>query len=125
MLGSKCWFGIATSILLISGVLASSAHAQGRGQGKEKPAAHRPQVTVELAVSAARDVLAAKGFEVVRVEVAEDHQIVYYRAGNRGRGRGHGPPARMIIRRRAERVVVEEAPEGIRLEIGIKLGIEL
>ncbi len=122
---NKRWLGTAVCVLVVSAALASPAHAQGRGQGKEKSANERPAVTVELAVSAAREVLVANGFEVVRVEVLDDHQIVYYRAGNQGRGRGHGPPARMIIRRSAERVVVEEAPDGIRLEIGIKLGIKL
>ena len=67
----------------------------------------------------------AQGFEVVRVETKDDYKIVYYRRGNRGRGRGLGPPARMIIRRVEDRIVLDEAPEGIRLEISVKLGIRL
>lgn len=110
--------------LLLTPVLASSVAAQGRGHGPKKEA-DQPQVTVQVAVSAARDVLVAQGFEVVRVEVAEDRQVIYYRAGNQGRGRGHGPPARMVVRRVEERVVLEEAPESLRIEIGIKLGIRL
>lgn len=108
--------------LLIGG--APPLAAQGKGQGPKKAAA-KERVTVELAVAATREVLVAHGFEVVRVEVKEDHHVVYYRAGNQGRGRGHGPPVRMIVRRVEERVVLEEAPDDLRLEIGIKLGIKL
>jgi hypothetical protein len=114
---------LAAALLLVP-ILASPAEAQGRGQGPKKTPAP-PPVTIELAVNAAREVLVSQGFEVVRVEVNDDHHIVYYRAGNQGRGRGHGPPARMLVRRVEERVVLEGAPESLRLEIGIKLGIRL
>jgi hypothetical protein len=80
---------------------------------------------VDIALGAAREVLVAKGYEVVRVEVEGDRRIVYYRAGNQGRGRGQGPPMRMVIRMTEEKLVLDEAPEGLRVDIGIKLGIRL
>ena len=86
---------------------------------------HHRQVTVALGVSAARDVLVAHGFRVVRVETRDGAQIIYYRRGNRGRGKGKGPLRKIVVRRVAERVVFDEAPDDIRVDIGIKLGIRL
>ena len=109
---------------LIAGFMlfATPAAAQGRGH-RDQP--DKPQVTYEAALGATRQVLVAKGFEVVRVEVQGDDRIVYYRAGNQGRGRGQGPPRRLIIRRTDERLVLVDAPDEVRVEIGVKLGIRL
>jgi hypothetical protein len=120
-----------TALIVGFVVLATPAAAQDRGhQDKDKPGKpkeheSRPQVTFEAALGATREVLVAKGFEVVRVEVQGQDRIVYYRAGNQGRGRGQGPPRRLIIRRVEERLVLVDAPDPIRVEIGIKLGIRL
>lgn len=116
------------ALALAAAAGATPAWAQGRGREEKRPEGKHegaPKVTVELALSAAREVLGKQGYEVVRVEVEGDRQIIYYRAGNQGRGRGHGPPARMVIRRTEERIVLEDAPDGVRLEIGIRLGIKL
>jgi hypothetical protein len=102
--------------------VATPAMAQGRGH-QDKPA--KPQITFEAALGATREVLVAQGFEVLRVEIQGDTRIVHYRAGNQGRGRGHGPPQRMIIRRTEERLVLVDAPDQVRVQIGIKLGISL
>lgn len=103
-------------------VVGSPAAAQGKAKTKAPPS---PKVTVDAALSVTKDVLVQQGFEVLRVEVEQERHVVYYRAGNRGRGKGHGPPMRMVIRRVEERIVLEEAPDDLRLEIGIKLGIKL
>jgi len=109
---------------LIAGfvLFVAPAAAQGRGH-QDKP--EKPQVTFEAALGATREVLVAKGFEVIRVEVQGDDRIVYYRAGNHGRGRGQGPPRRLIVRRTGERLVLVDAPDEVRVEIGVKLGIRL
>lgn len=117
-------FRILLTLAVLAVVSAAPAAAQGRGNNARARGA-APRVSIDLAVSAAREVLVAQGFEVVRVETKDDYKIVYYRRGNRGRGRGLGPPARMIIRRVDDRIVLDEAPEGIRLEISVKLGIRL
>jgi hypothetical protein len=78
---------------------------------------------MDVAFSATREVLVAKGLELRRIEVEGDRQIVYCRAGNRGRGQG--PPQRMALRFAEKKLVVDEAPEDLKLEIGIKLGIKL
>lgn len=117
-------FRILLTLAVLAVVSTAPAAAQGRGNNaRERRAA--PRVTVDLAVSTVREVLVAQGFEVLRVETKDDYKIVYYRRGNRGRGRGLGPPARMIIRQIEDRIVLDEAPEGIRLEISVKLGIRL
>ncbi len=105
----------------------SSAEAQGRGRGRGQgpDKANKDVISFELAIGATRDVLGEKGFDVVRVEEDGDIQIVYYRRGNRGRGRGGGPVERLVIRRTDGRVQVEDAPDDIRVSIEIKLGIRI
>ena len=113
---------LRSSFFLIALAAAATlpAQAQGRGHANTKKTEHaKPKVTVDIAVSAAKDVLVKQGFDVLRVETKGDRQIIYYRAGNRGKGKG------MIVRRSEDRIVLEEAPDALRLEIGIKLGIKL
>jgi len=113
-------------VVTLAAAAAAPVWAQGRGHANAKKTEHaKPKVTVDLAVSAAKDVLVKQGFDVLRVETKGDSQIIYYRAGNKGKGKGQGPPARMIVRRNDDRIVLEEAPDALRLEIGIKLGIKL
>jgi len=115
--------GIALAALLI--LFAAPAAAQkpkhAAGKNEKDPAT----VTLGVALSATKEVLVKQGYEVVSVETLSDRQIVTYRAGNRGNGRGKGPPVRMVIRRVENRIVLDDAPDGLKLEIGIKLGIKL
>jgi hypothetical protein len=122
---------LAGAVLALAVLGATPTWGQGhegqKGQKGQQGQGHENKggVTVEVALGATRDVLVAKGFEVIRVEIQGDRRIVYYRAGNQGRGRGQGPPQRLVIRRAEDKLVVDEAPEGVRLEIGVKLGIKL
>jgi hypothetical protein len=75
------------------------------------------------AVAAARYALVKHGYEIVRVDVIRDTRIIYYRVGNRGRGRGKGRLEKIVIRRDRERVVFDDAPKVVQLEINVKLGI--
>ncbi len=106
-------------------VVLTPAHAQGRGRGQNKVKKDKETVSIEIAITATRDVLREKGFDVVRIEQEDDFQIVYYRRGNRGRGRGGGPVDRLVIRWTPERVEVRDAPDEIRIGIEIKLGIRI
>jgi len=117
--------GFATALLAALALSATPALAQGKGKNDKKPAADHSGVSVELALSATKDVLVKQGFEVVRVESQGDKQIVYYRAGNQGKGKGKGPPVRMVIERVNDRIVLQDAPDELRIEIGVKLGIKL
>ena len=106
-------------------VVLTPAYAQGRGRGQNKVKKERETVSIEIALTATREVLTEKGFDVVRIEQEDDFQIVYYRRGNRGRGRGGGPVERLVIRWTPERVEVRDAPDEIRIGIEVKLGIRI
>jgi len=122
-LGKLARIGIALAALLVLAAAPAAAQKPKHAAGKnEKDPA---TVTLGVALSATKEVLVKQGYEVVRVETLSDRQIVTYRAGNRGNGRGKGPPVRMVIRRVENRIVLDDAPDGLKLEIGIKLGIKL
>jgi len=59
----------------------------------------------------------------VRVETSGNDQIVWYRRGNMGRGKGKGPPVRMVIRRDPvqNKIVFLETPSTILADIEIRL----
>jgi hypothetical protein len=107
-------------LALVLGALALSAvpaHAQGKGKGKDKHYA----VTSDRAVNVTRTVLVRQGFDVVRIERVGATQVVYYRAGNHGRGKGKGPLERMVIRTVDRRVVFEEVPPAVMVDIDVNL----
>lgn len=114
---------IALSLALALAGTAARAEAQGRGNGKHgRGNAHeKTKVTKDHALVVTREVLVSRGYDVMRVEDRGDIIIVYYRQGNRGRGRGKGPPATMIIRRTPERIVFERAPSAVLIDINLRL----
>jgi len=106
----------ALAIVALAG-LAGPLGAQGKGPKKYA-------VTTDRAVVVTREVLVKQGYEVVRVENSGRDVIVWYRRGNRGRGRGKGPPVRMVIHRdadRADRVVFLSVPAPILVDIDVRL----
>lgn len=96
-------------------IAASPLHAQGKG--KEKHYA----VTSDRAVKVTRTVLVRQGFDVVRIERVGATQVVYYRAGNHGRGKGKGRVEKMIIRTVDRRVVFEDVPPKVMVDIDVNL----
>lgn len=100
-------------VALLLAAVASPVAAQGKSK--------QYKVGTDRALVVTREVLVKQGFEVVKVENHRDHQVVWYRAGNRGRGRGKGPLESMIIRRVRNEVVFERAPSAILVDIDIKL----
>ena len=106
-------------------VVLTPAYAQDRGRGQNKANKDKATVSVEVTITATRDVLREQGFDIVRIEQEDDFQIVYYRRGNRGRGRGGGPVERLVIWWTPERVEVRDAPDEIRIGIEVKLGIRI
>jgi len=107
---------------------------QGRGGGHENDQGNGPGrghgpkrygVAPDRAVVVTREVLVRQGFEVVRIETVGNDQVVWYRAGNRGRGRGKGPPVKMVIRRDpvANKVVFLETPSPILVDIDVRLRV--
>src|SRR5439155_158532 len=56
-----------------------------------------------------------------RVENSGRDYVVWYRRGNRGRGRGKGPPVKMVIHRTEDRVVFLSVPSAILVDIDVRL----
>src|ERR1051325_1139313 len=54
-------------------------------------------VTTLQAVGVTRDVLVTNGYRVVQVVPSGSSQIIYYRRGNMGNGRGLGPVERLVV----------------------------
>jgi hypothetical protein len=106
--------------LIVLAVAASAAlplAAQGRGHGPKREFVVEPS----RATSITREVLVHQGFEVVRIETVGNDQVVYYRRGNMGRGKGKGPMAKMIIRRVENRIVFVNTPDAILVDINLRL----
>jgi uncharacterized protein (UPF0548 family) len=106
--------GLALALAALA-VSVAPAHAQGKG--KEKHYA----VSSDRAVNVTRTVLVRQGFDVVRIERVGTTQVVYYRAGNRGRGKGKGRLERMVIRTVDRRVIFEDAPPAVMVDIDVNL----
>ena len=112
------------AFLVLSAV--SPALAQGKAHAAARglpPGQAKKQVTPAQAVVVSRDVLRLHGFEVVRVETIKTEQVIYYRRGNNGRGRGLGPVEKMIVRPSGSTVVVSAAPDKVLLDIRVRLGL--
>ena len=109
---------LAAGLALVAATLAVSvapAHAQGKG--KEKHYA----VSSDRAVTVTRTVLGRQGYDVVRIERVGTTQVVYSRAGNRGHGKGKGPVQKMIIRTVERRIVFEDTPPALMVDIDVNL----
>jgi hypothetical protein len=111
------WSCLAVVALL--GTFAATAQAQGKVKYKQK----HYTVTSDRAVTVTRTVLVHRGYNVVRVERVGATQIVYYRRGNMGRGKGKGPIQRMVIRTVRDRVIFEDAEPDVLVDIDIKLNL--
>jgi hypothetical protein len=103
------------AVIALAGSLATPAHAQGKSKNKHYV------VSSSRAVSITRTVLVERGYTVVRVERVGPTQVVYYRRGNMGRGKGKGRLERMVIRQVRDRVVFEEAEPSVLVDIDLKL----
>jgi hypothetical protein len=108
---------VAGLALALSALALSVAPAHAQGKGKDKHYA----VSNDRAVTVTRNVLVRQGYDVVRIERVGATQVVYYRAGNRGRGRGKGPVQKMVIRTVERRIVFEDTPPAIMVDIDVNL----
>lgn len=78
-------------------------------------------VTSDRALQVTRVVLSEQGFEVVRVEVDRGDQVVYYRRGNMGKGKGKGRLERLVVRRVENRIVFVDTPDAFLVQIDLRL----
>jgi len=110
--GSVVRFALSTGFLLC--LAAGAAHAQGKGP-------KHYAVSTDRAIVVSRDVLVRHGYEVVRVEDFGDRRVVWYRLGNRGKGRGKGKLEKLVIRRERDRIVFVDTPDVFLADIDIRL----
>jgi hypothetical protein len=108
---------IALGLALVLGAAVSATPALAQGKGKEK----HYTVSTNRAVNVTRTVLGRQGFDVVRIERVGATQVVYYRAGNRGKGKGKGRVEKMVIRTVERRIVFEDVPPAIMVDIDVNL----
>jgi hypothetical protein len=104
-------------VAALAAALVAPAAAQGHGHGPKKEFAVAP----DHAVSVTREVLVRQRYEVVRIETVGNDQVVYYRRGNMGRGKGKGPRMKMIIRRVENRVVFVDTPDAVLVDLNVRL----
>jgi len=104
-------------------VLASACYRSPAVVIKSPPPQAKKQVTPATAVVVSREVLVKHGFSVVRVEQVGATQVIYYRRGNNGRGRGGGPMEKMVVRPSGQIVVFESTPAPVLADIKIRLGL--
>jgi hypothetical protein len=108
-------------------LMGGAAAAQGSGDWKAPPGAgNKKKVRLPStndAVTVAREMLVKHGYDVIRVDVVDDTRVIYYRLGNRGRGRGQGRLQKIVVRREPERVIFIDAPRVVLVDINVKLGL--
>jgi hypothetical protein len=107
------WSGFA--VVALFGITAAPVQAQGRGKAKHYV------ISSDKAVSVTRSVLIHQGYQVVRIQRVGPTQVIYFRRGNNGRGKGKGPLQRMVIRTVRERVFFEDVEPSVLVDIDIKL----
>ena len=108
---NRVWLALAGFLVWAVAPLAAQEHG------------HKKEFTVapDRAMSVTREVLVHQGYEVVRIETVGNDQVVYYRRGNMGKGKGKGPPMKMIIRHVENRVVFVDTPDALLVDINVKL----
>jgi hypothetical protein len=119
-------YAVAAAVAAALWLGGTTAEAQSNAKPSAGGNGNKEKVKVIAtndAVAAARYALVKHGYDIVRVDVLRDTRIIYYRVGNRGRGRGKGRLEKIVIRRERERVVFDHAPKVVQLEINVKLGI--
>jgi hypothetical protein len=106
---------IAAAGLWLAG---SAAEAQEKAHKK-----HVKVISASEGVVIAREILVKHGYEVVRVDIVEDTRVIYYRVGNRGRGKGKGRLQKIVVIREPERIVFLDAPRTVQVDINVRLGL--
>lgn len=126
---------LVAALLLTTGTAAAQGKAAGKPKAtaadagapgqKKIPPGQAKKVTTDQAVVVARDVLTNNGYRVVRVERVDGAQVIWYRRGNMGNGKGQGPLEKMVVRPASSIVKLEMTGSAAELgrTIGERLGI--
>jgi hypothetical protein len=144
----KSWTRIAIASMLVAAALPAHAQGKSKGKGVEKKnektvvvtskgevvavdkktakdidKAARKHVTTSQAVIVTRDVLVTNGYQIVNVVPSGATQVIYYRRGNMGRGRGLGPVQKIYVVPSGEVVRFTSVPEPLLTTILRRLGM--
>lgn len=134
---------IAMAAMLVVAALPAQAQGKSKGKGAEKKTekavvvtsngevvsgkkvgkAARKHVTTSQAVVVTRDVLVSNGYRVVSVVPSGTAQVIYYRRGNMGNGRGLGPVQKIYVVPNGEVVAFRSVPDPLLATILRRLGI--
>ena len=109
-----------TKTVTTKSVAKSSGHGPARVKA-EPPGQAKKRVTHTEAVDVSRRVLVERGYVVSRVERRGDTRVIYYYRGNNGRGKGHGPLQRMVVRPSQDRFVFDGAPADVQKAVRMRL----
>jgi len=106
-----------SALVVLAALLLAAPHVSAQGRRPKR------EFVVEKgrAISVTREVLIHQGFEVVRIETVGHDEVVYYRRGNMGRGKGKGPVVKMIVRRIENRIVFIDTPDAVLVDINLRL----
>jgi hypothetical protein len=83
----------------------------------------RKRVTTSQAVVVTREVLLSNGYQIVNVVPTGTTQVIYYRRGNRGNGRGLGPVEKIVVAPYNDVVRFTSVPETLLSTIMRRLGM--
>lgn len=90
---------------------------------KDVEKAARKRVSTSDAVIVTRDVLISNGYQVVNVVPSGATQVIYFRRGNRGNGRGLGPVEKIVVVPAGDVVRFTSGPQPLLATILRRLGM--
>ena len=107
-----------------NGTIASAKKSDNRSD-KANKVANGPKkvVTTTQAVVVTREVLLSNGYQVVNVVPSGATQVIYYRRGNRGNGRGLGPVEKIVVVPSGSVVQLQSVPQPLLATILRRLGM--
>jgi hypothetical protein len=139
---------IAIATMFVVAAMPAQAQGKSKGKGAEKKAEKtvvvtskgevvavdkktakeidkvaRKRVTTSQAVIVTRDVLVSNGYQVVNVVPSGATQVIYYRRGNMGRGRGLGPVQKIYVVPSGDIVRFTSVPDPLLTTILRRLGM--
>jgi hypothetical protein len=128
------WNRIAIAVALIAVALPAQGQGKGKGKGAEKKAGKtvvvtskgevaRKHVSTSRAVIVTRDVLVTNGYQIVNVAPSGTTQVIYYRRGNMGKGRGLGPVQKIYVVPSGDVVRFTSVPDPLLATILRRLGM--
>ena len=85
----------------------------------------RKRVTPSQAVIVTREVLVTNGYQIVNVVPTGTTQVIYFRRGNRGNGRGLGPVEKLYVIPSGDVVRFTSVPDPLLATILRRLGMQL